>query len=41
MRNPKPEVALQGVEFWSSVCEEEIALQLEAEEVKILFLIEF
>lgn len=28
-----PEVALQGIEFWSNVCEEEITLSLEAEEV--------
>ncbi|KAK6050004.1 HEAT repeat protein [Cooperia oncophora] len=27
-----PEVALQGIEFWSNVCEEEITLSLEAEE---------
>ncbi|KAE9420302.1 hypothetical protein Angca_004986, partial [Angiostrongylus cantonensis] len=27
-----PEVALQGIEFWSNVCEEEITLNLEAEE---------
>ncbi|KAK6730541.1 hypothetical protein RB195_007167 [Necator americanus] len=27
-----PEVALQGIEFWSNVCEEEITLSMEAEE---------
>lgn len=28
------EVALQGIEFWSNVCEEEIALAVEAEEAQ-------
>lgn len=33
MRNKASDVALQGIEFWSNVCEEEINLGLEAEEV--------
>ncbi|KJH53219.1 HEAT repeat protein [Dictyocaulus viviparus] len=32
MNSNVPEVALQGIEFWSNVCEEEITLNLEAEE---------
>lgn len=28
------DVALQGIEFWSNVCEEEIALCVEAEEAQ-------
>jgi len=27
------EVALQGIEFWSNVCDEELTLAAEAEEV--------
>ncbi|GMR56453.1 hypothetical protein PMAYCL1PPCAC_26648 [Pristionchus mayeri] len=34
MRNKASDVALQGIEFWSNVCEEEIALGLEAEEAQ-------
>ena len=37
MRNALSEVALQGIEFWSNVCEEEIALQMEFEEVGTCF----
>jgi hypothetical protein len=33
MRDSNQAVALQAVEFWSTVCEVEIALTLEAEEV--------
>ncbi|PKI85159.1 karyopherin Kap95 [Malassezia vespertilionis] len=32
MRDPDPSVALQAVEFWSTVCDEEIELQMEAAE---------
>ena len=33
MRDPEPKVALQAIEFWSTVCEAENELALEAEEV--------
>jgi importin subunit beta-1 len=33
MKTPIDDIALQGIEFWSNVCEEEIALTVEAEEV--------
>lgn len=33
MKGQEDEVALQGIEFWSNVCEEELGLALEAEEV--------
>ena len=43
IKSEVPEVSLQGIEFWSTVCDEEIDLDLEAEEVrsykKIVFLI--
>ncbi len=32
MKSPNEDVALQGIEFWSSVCEEESELQLELQE---------
>lgn len=35
MRDSEPKVALQAVEFWSTVCDEEIELGLEAEEVSL------
>ena len=35
MKSPTDEVALQGIEFWSNVCEEEIALTVEYEEVAL------
>lgn len=35
MKNPNERVALQAVEFWSTVCEEEIELALEAQEVSL------
>ncbi|MFH4979402.1 hypothetical protein AB6A40_006111 [Gnathostoma spinigerum] len=34
MKTETDEVALQGIEFWSNVCEEEIALSIEAEEAQ-------
>lgn len=33
MKSDIDEVALQGVEFWSSVCDEEVDLAIEASEV--------
>lgn len=33
MNHPDERVALQAVEFWSTVCEEEIELAIEAAEV--------
>ena len=32
MKSPNDDVALQGIEFWSSVCEEESELQIELTE---------
>ena len=32
MRSPEDDVALQGIEFWSSVCDEEMDLLIEAQE---------
>lgn len=32
MRAEQDEVALQGIEFWSNVCDEEVDLQIEASE---------
>ena len=29
MKSDVPEIALQGIEFWSNVCDEEISLSLE------------
>ncbi|CAI4225736.1 unnamed protein product [Auanema sp. JU1783] len=34
MKSEEDNVALQGIEFWSNVCEEEIALAVEAEEAE-------
>ena len=34
MKAPDDEVALQGIEFWSSVCDEEVDLQIEAQEAQ-------
>lgn len=34
MRDPEQRVALQAVEFWSTVCEEEIDIAIEAAEVR-------
>lgn len=36
MKHPDERVALQAIEFWSTVCEEEVDLALEAQEVKRL-----
>ena len=36
MKHPDERVALQAIEFWSTVCEEEVDLALEAQEVKCL-----
>ena len=33
MKHPEENIALQAVEFWSTVCEEEIELAIEAAEV--------
>ena len=35
MKHPDERVALQAIEFWSTVCEEEVDLALEAQEVRI------
>ena len=32
MKSDEDEVALQGIEFWSNVCDEEISLEIEAKE---------
>lgn len=37
MKHPEENVALQAVEFWSTVCEEEIDLAIEAAEVRKYF----
>jgi len=34
MQNPEEKVALQAVEFWSTVCDEEAELMYEAQEVR-------
>jgi importin subunit beta-1 len=34
MKNNDDNVALQAVEFWSTVCEEEIELALEAQDAR-------
>lgn len=33
MKSEEDEIALQGIEFWSSLCDEEVELALEAAEV--------
>ena len=33
MKSPTDEIALQGIEFWSTVCDEEADLAIEAVEV--------
>ena len=39
MKAPDDEVALQGIEFWSSVCDEEVDLQIEAQEAQVRVMI--
>ena len=34
MKSEIDEVALQGIEFWSNVCDEELDLQIEASEAQ-------
>ena len=34
MKSPTDEIALQGIEFWSTVCDEEADLAIEAVEVR-------
>ena len=35
MRHSEEPVALQAIEFWSTVCDEEIELGVEAQEVRL------
>lgn len=35
MKSDIDEVALQGIEFWSNVCDEEMDLAIEASEVSV------
>ena len=35
MKSEEDEIALQGIEFWSSLCDEEVELALEAAEVRV------
>src|SRR4051812_11291155 len=35
MKSDEDEVVLQGIEFWSNVCDEEMDLQAEVEEVSL------
>lgn len=35
MKSEVDEVALQGIEFWSNVCDEEVDLAIEASEVGV------
>lgn len=37
MKHQEESISLQAVEFWSTVCEEEIELAIEAAEVNIIF----
>ena len=36
MKSNEDDVCLQGIEFWSSVCEEELDLSIELSEVSFL-----
>ena len=36
MKSEIDEISLQGIEFWSNVCDEEMDLAIEASEVKII-----
>lgn len=40
MKSPTDDVCLQGIEFWSSICDEETDLAIEAAEVTHAILIE-
>lgn len=35
MKSENDEVALQGIEFWSTVCDEEVDLAIEASDVSV------
>ena len=35
MRSPQEEIALQGIEFWSNVSDEEYELQILQQEVRV------
>ena len=37
MKSETDEIALQGIEFWSTVCDEEVDLAIELSEVVIPF----
>jgi importin subunit beta-1 len=37
MKNADERVALQAIEFWSTVCEEEVELAIEAQDVCYLW----
>jgi hypothetical protein len=39
MKSPVDDVVLQGIEFWTTICEEEMTLQMEAEDVSVLALV--
>lgn len=36
MKSPVDEIALQGIEFWSNICDEEMDLTIEMQEVRQL-----
>ena len=38
MKSDHDEIALQGIEFWSTVCDEEVDLGIELQEVRITFI---
>lgn len=39
MKSPVDEIALQGIEFWSNICDEEMDLTIEMQEVRHLTLL--